>query len=193
MHYILMLIKQETNRKVFMKNRKISLGIIDGVEYVKYIPTLFCHYDKCYSTDEQPEYWNLLSHKLRMCVELIRNQYFVIYCLHHRHVIGHAVVSRGGNFADSTDNDIVIGPIWISPLYRSNGYGTKLIKNILENLSIEYRFAYEFISPSNAASIRTVEKCGYEFLGNGTRTGIFKELKMDASGNWQVFRYTKRK
>ena len=98
-------------------------------------------------------------------------------------VIGHLVVGRGGSrLAMSTKHDIVIGPIWVVPSQRSNGYASKGINFILHNLGVDYDYAYEYIEKLNSPSIRTVQKTALSLSVSVENMGCLKLFVPAAMG-----------
>ena len=124
-----------------------------------------------------------------MTRELYKSRYQVIYMVKNHAVIGHLVVGRGGSrIAMSTKRDIVIGPIWVVPSQRSNGYASKGIHFILHNLAIDFDYAYEYIEKVNTPSIRTVQKNGFEFVNECGEYGPFKVIRPCSGGHLNVYR-----
>lgn len=162
----------------------------DGIGYFLYKPNIFRIYAKCYSRDEKPPYFSRVIHHIRMIRELLFAHYVVIYLKKEDHIVGHLVVGRGGTrIAMSNKNDIVIGPIWIVPSERGNGIASKAIYHVLHSLGFDYVYAYEYIDRSNIASIRTVEKNGFEFVSNCTECGVMRTIKESDFGSTLVYRY----
>jgi RimJ/RimL family protein N-acetyltransferase len=151
---------------------KELIETIDGIDFLKFTPTVMRHYDKCYKEGEEPDYWRTKTHWFRMLLLLLRKKYEVIYLKRGEQILGHFVITKGGNFADSKSDDIIIGPIWINPVLRKQGIGTKGLNVILHRLDINYRSAYGNISPANLASIRIFEKNGFKYIGKAVRTGL---------------------
>lgn len=131
-------------------NELLFLKEIDDLRYYSFHPSICRIYYPCYKGNEIPPYFTRLVHRIRMIRELYKSQYQVIYMVKNHAVIGHLVVGRGGSrLAMSTKHDIVIGPIWVVPSQRSNGYASKGINFILHNLGVDYDYAYEYIEKLN--------------------------------------------
>lgn len=170
-------------------NDLVFIKSIDEIDYLSYKPTLTHLYFDCYSDDEKPPYFSRIVHHIRMTREMIFAKYQVIYMRKNDKIVGHLVVSRGGTrIAESTKDDIVIGPIWITPSQRGKGLGSKGINDVLHNLGFSYKYAYEYIEDTNVASIRTVEKNGFSSLGKCKEYGILKTIKPCESGNIILYR-----
>lgn len=147
-----------------------------------------------YPDENHPPYERRLTHKIRMMFEYLRGGgYSVFYIVLDGDVAGHIVVARGGRrLAVSKEEDVVLGPIFISPNVRGRGLGTAAIQVILNELNLEYNYAYEFIKDGNIASIRTAEKNGYQFIGRAKESGIMRRLVMHSDGSWLIYRYSRK-
>lgn len=170
-------------------DNKSFLESVDDIEFLLYKPSLFHLYDSCYSDENTPPYMSRIIHRVRMVRELILSHYQVIYMRKNGQIIGHLVVGRGGSrIAESNQKDIVIGPIWVIPSERSRGYASKGIQYILQAYHGSYRYAYEYIEKENTASIRTVEKNGFEFVYECNEYGLLKKIKPCSGGHLVVYR-----
>lgn len=139
--------------------RLTFVGTYGDVEFYKYSPSLLKPYYTDYPQESHPDYEKHTAHKIRMLLEYIFGGYSVYYMFSDGEVAGHIVIANGGRrLTVSTKEDVVLGPIFISPDMRGRGFGTLGIKTLLNDLELEYRYAYEFIAESNIASIRTAEK-----------------------------------
>lgn len=177
-----------------LKHKRMRfVGNFDDIDFYEYSPSLFSPYYMDYPQENHPHYEKHLAHKIRMMLEKIRGGYRVFYMFSDGCVVGHIVVANGGRrLKVSTKSDIVVGPIFISPSVRGNGIGTIGIRVVLNELNLEYSYAYEFIAQDNIASIRTVEKNGYEFLMKAKEQGLMKNLVECEDGDFVVYRYTKK-
>ena len=161
----------------------------DEIKYYEFSPSLFMLYYGCYDDNEKPEYFSRMIHKIRMTIQLLMGGYKVYYMYVDNKVVGHLVVAPGGSrLPQSNKNDIVIGPIWICPNQREKGLGTKGISAVLNELSISYEYAYEFIAKDNIASIRSVEKNEYELLGTAKESGLLRKISLSENGEWLLYR-----
>ena len=162
---------------------------IDGIDYYIYKPSLFGLYYDCYSGNEVPPYFSRLIHKIRMIRELYESNYQIVYREKDKKIVGHLVIGRGGSRIEmSTTNDIVIGPIWVVPNERSHGYGSRGIRFILDEMNVNYNYAYEYIEKDNIPSIRTVEKNGFDFVDDCNEYGLFKVIRPCEEGHLKVYR-----
>lgn len=176
-----------------LKNKRVTfLGRYSDVDFYRYKPSLFKPYYMDYPAEDHPNYEGRLVHKIRMMMEYLRGGYEVIYMVVDGKVVGHLVIANGGRrLAISEKEDIVLGPIFVSPDWRGKGIGTIGIRTVLRDLDIPYRYAYEFIKDGNIASIRTVEKNGYQFVCRAEEKGLLKNLITCPEGSFIVYRYTK--
>lgn len=168
----------------------IPLGEYEGIEFYRYSPTLFQPYFADYPVQDHPPYETHVAHRVRMMLEYLRGGYSVIYMAKNGKVLGHLVVARGGRrLKISSQEDIVIGPIFVSPDLRGKGIGTIGIRAVLKEIGLQYRYAYEFIKDDNTASIRTVEKSGYVFVERAKESGPMKNIVVSQYGDYLIYRY----
>ena len=166
------------------------LGEYEGIVFYEYSPSLLRPYYMDYPKKDHPPYETRVVHKIRMMLEFILGGYSVIYMVCEGVVLGHLVIARGGRrLAVSTPEDVVVGPIFVSPELRGKGIGTAGIRVVLTELGLKYRYAYEFIKCDNLASIRTVTKNGYVFVGHVRERGLLKKLVECPDGDYVVYRY----
>lgn len=169
------------------------VGTYLNIDFYNYSPSLIRPYYMDYPQENHPHYEKHLAHKIRMVLEYIRGGYSVYYMASDSEIVGHIVVASGGRrLKVSTKKDIVVGPIFISPSLRGKGIGTIGISVILNELDLQYKYAYEFIAEDNIASIRTVEKNGYSFVGRAKEVGLLKNLVEADNGDYVVYRYSKK-
>ena len=70
-------------------------------------------------------------------------------------------------------DDLQIGDTWTQPEYRGQGLATFAIQKIAEAFRKPGRTFWYVVEQENRASIRAVEKAGFEMLGEGNRTKRF--------------------
>ena len=162
---------------------------IEGISYYRFIPS----FGKWYYTD-YPEYNPpTFSHAVRMCLEYIQAGYEIIYMKSENKILGYIVSVNGGSrLRCSKSDDIVLGPIYIQAEHRGKGIGTRGIHAVLTQLGIPFHYCYEYIKPSNFASIKTVEKNGFEKIGYGNETGFTKRIHLNQNGGggtYIIYRY----
>jgi len=173
-----------------MKRDKLLFLIEEeGIKYYKYIPKLFAWYYRNY-----PEYEKItIPHFFRMLIEYFNGGYRVYYLKSSEDgMLGYIVVASGGRrLTCSSKEDIVLGPIWICPNQRGKGYATKGIFLVLHELEKTYKAAYEYIRETNIASIKSVEKNNYTFIGRAKEKGFLRKVYMDNEGELLVYKYLK--
>lgn len=169
------------------------LKTVGGLEVYLFTPTLIHQYFyKAYPSEERPPYQKRIIHLIRMIIEYLRCRYKVFYFKMNGEFCGNVVVTRGGGrVKDSKKTDIVLGPIWVCPSCRNMGIGTKMINIVLNDLDIDYEYAFEFISNDNFASKKTVEGNGYSFYGFCVERGLLKTLERSENGTYSLYRYSK--
>ena len=156
------------------------------IDFYKFKPSLFKHYFMDFPKDQWPNYFSTVRHHLRMMVELIRAGYEVIYLCNSSDIV---VVSKGGGkIKCSSVDDIIIGPIWTCPKYRSKRYASLGINMIINKLGYKFNYAWEFIDINNTPSIRTVEKNNFEKVGFGRETKIFSDIILADTGTVYIYR-----
>ncbi len=107
-------------------------------------------------------------------------------------VVGYCVVTPGGRrLKKSTPDDIVLGPYYIAPEYRGNGYAKELIKMTLSHCGYEYRYAYDWIDKNNVGSIKASEACGFKECGRLNVVGLFRRLVETENGSDIIYRYAR--
>lgn len=165
-----------------------TVATVDGIRYALYKPRGFRWYYSGYPEYRKPTF----KHAVRMFIERLRGGYHVWYMLDAEsgRVCGYLVVARGGRrLSCSSRQDIVIGPVWICPALRGKGLGTKGIRAVLLDLGERYRYAWEYIKTHNIASIRSVEKNGFERFSFGRESRWFRTVWTAASGQDVIYRY----
>lgn len=177
-----------------MKNKRMFyLGEYGKLDFYRYKPSLTRPYFSDYPKAAHPPYEKRWVHKIRMMTEYLRGGYDVFYIVRDNDVLGHIVVAPGGRRVKlSKKDDIVVGPIYISPSERGKGVGTAAIRVVLDELGLKYSYAYEFIAADNVASLRTAEKNGYILVGRAKERGVMKNLVESPNGDYLIYRYAKK-
>ena len=173
-----------------IRNDLLYVKTVDGIEYYNFKPTIGKWYYKNY-----PGYTkHSLSHNIRMFIEYLEGGYEIFYMVRAGEgggILGYLLVARGGRrLKCSSIDDIVLGPIWVKPDLRKQGIASKGISAVLHNLDITYRYAYEYIQPTNISSIRTVEKNHFDLYGSGSSKGLMKRIENDGSKEFLIYRYS---
>ena len=98
------------------------------------------------------------TRRIRLMLEyLSEGQYKVYYLKVNQTIVGYNVFAIGGRrLKCSTRNDLVSGPLFISPEYRRLGYATILKKMIIKYCCSGYNYIYSWIDKNNIASIKSL-------------------------------------
>lgn len=173
-------------------NKKLKfVKTVGDLSFFEYVPSLLEPYYSNYPEEDHPFYEKRLIHKIRMILEFLQGGYRVFYIVKGLEIVGHIVVTNGDRrLTVSKKDDIVLGPIFISPRFRGQGIGTMGITTVLNQLNLDYQYAYEFIKNDNIASIRTVEKNGYIFICYAREKGLLKKLVECSNGDFSIYRYS---
>lgn len=133
--------------------------------------------------------------RLRFLYEYIHKRHYKVYYLAiYQEFVGYCVVSPGGRrLWVSKKNDIVLGPYFVLPQYRGNGYAKILVSMTLMHCSYDYKVAYDWIHYSNYASIKTSEACGFQFEGSRLNiVGLTRRILPKENGEYSIFIYKKQ-
>lgn len=75
---------------------------------------------------------------------------------------------------DKDDDKLTINPLIINPKYQNHGYGTRIIKDLIDNINIiipnHNSVLFACIDLKNIASVKAFTKCGFiqkEILADG--------------------------
>lgn len=63
-----------------------------------------------------------------------------------------------------SDDFLVLGNIYVKPLYRGKGYGEIVVRALLEVAQYKHKIPYLFVSSDNANAISLYEKLGFDTL-----------------------------
>ena len=165
------------------------LKTIDGIDFYLFQPKWFRWYYRKY-----PEYERItVAHFIRMMIEYLESGYSIYYLAQKQKILGYiCVVKNSKRLKCVQAGDIVLGPIWVNPKERGFGFGCKGISAVLHGLGMEYQNAYEFIQKNNYASIRTVEKNGFQLIGQACFYGPLKRVRLCENGTMYVYQYTRQ-
>ena len=135
-----------------------------------------------------------LVRRFRFLFEYLRKgSYKVYYLSKNEEIVGYCVtVLGGGRLTISTEKDIVLGPYYVDPIYRSLGYAKVLVQMVLKYCSFDYEYAFDWIHKSNIASIKTSEACGMYVDGKLDVVGKFRRLVPNENGAYLIYKYKKQ-
>lgn len=128
--------------------------------------------------------------RIRLLDEYLRKGHYKVYYLAIDGVlVGYNVLSPGGRrLSFSTSDDIVTGPVFIDPAYRSKGYNKLMKRLCYANCSYDYQYVYGWVDKTNIPSIKSVEKMGFEKVGEVNVVGLRHKLEPAENGACIVYR-----
>ena len=135
----------------------------------------------------------MMIRRLRFLKEMLSGEYREYYLADGDMLVGYCVVAPGGRrLTISTKYDVVLGPYFVAPEHRGNGYAKVLVRMALQNCSYNYRNAYDWIHKENYASIKTTEACGFVQEGHKLNVvGRTRKLVLDDNGSYLIYKYTR--
>ena len=150
----------------------------------EYIPTLFSPF---YCSMEPMRF----VRRIRLMDEYLKKGHYKVYYLAiDGTIVGYNVLSPGGRrLSFSGPNDIVSGPAFIDPNYRSKGYNRLMKRLCFDNCSYDYDYVYNWVDKSNIPSIKSVEKMGFEKVGEVKVIGLRHKLVPAENGTCIVYRF----
>ena len=167
------------------KNDRMTLIREDGgLSFYEYRPTpfrlLYRHFEKM-----------TLSRRIRLLLEYFaKGKYKVFYLLKDGVPVGPCVVAAGNRrLKMSSQEDIVLGPYFVDPAFRGNGYAKLLISAVLRDGGLSYRYAYDYIKKSNIPSIKATLANGFTLCGELDIEGFFHKLTEREGGDYNIYRY----
>lgn len=110
---------------------------------------------------------------------------YKIHLLYKENRLAHysVVLPKYYRFPFMDEYDIEIGPCWTDSQYRGLGLYPAVLQKILETFSKYKKNAWIFCENDNKASIRGIEKAGFEFIGEGRKT---KPLGLSILGRYKI-------
>ena len=131
--------------------------------------------------------------RFRFWKEMLSGGYRVYYLADGDTLVGYCVVAPGGRrLAISTKHDVVLGPYFVAPEHRGNGYAKVLVRMTLQSCSYNYKNAFDWIHKDNYASIKTTEACGFVQEGHKLNVvGWTRKLVLDDNGSNVIYKYTR--
>jgi len=92
---------------------------------------------------------------------------------------GDTLIHRSGifppyfRFPFMSQNDLQIGDTWTHPDYRGQGLATYTVLRIIDEYLTSHRCLWYLVSSNNKASIRVIEKSGFQMVAYGKRKKRF--------------------
>lgn len=156
-------------------------------ELYEYCPTM----NNLFGIDFKPH--SALT-RIRFIIELVKWGGYKVYYLKIKNtIIASCIVSNGINprYWFACENDVIVGPYYVSPKFRGMGYSHILLKLILEKMSLNYTYAFDYIHVDNIQSIKATEKAGFEFYAKVDISEITHRIRKNDKGDYLVYRYRK--
>ena len=103
----------------------------------------------------------------------VLNGYYVYYETDADKMMGYCFLKRNylRKYAFLQKQDVLINPYFVSPEYRGNGLGGKLIKAAISDSETSWKTVYAVVKEENMPSIRTLEKLGFQKVGCSDKKG----------------------
>lgn len=103
---------------------------------------------------------------------IFRNHYSGVLSIRDGDRVAHRslVTAPWYRFPDMDRLDLQIGDVWTDPHYRGRGLATQAIGLILDRWQGHFASIWYIVDETNIASIRVIEKSGFNLAGRGCRT-----------------------
>jgi len=157
----------------------------DRFSYFEYKPTIF-----------KPFYIEMEPYSFRERIRFLLAYfvgYKVYYMMEGTEYIGYCVIERSGNgrYRFMGKKDIIVGPIFIDEKFRGRNYAGTLNHVVLDDLGLNYNYAWNYIDKINFESGKAAPKAGFEFFSDAVIKGIGRKLILVErnTGNFWVMRY----
>lgn len=141
-------------------------------EIYQYSPTLF-----------KPFYVELekvsLRRRIRFMIAFFVG-YSVFYLVKDGRYAGYCLVQSGkdSRYKFATENDIIVGPYYISEQYRGQKLSIELLKFILNDSDLNYNNAYDYIDKENLPSLKASKAVGFKHMTDANVTKYTRRLKI---------------
>lgn len=134
-----------------------------------------------------------IAYRIRCILEYFVG-YMVFYIKCQDEWAGYCIVSNGRNFRYHfcTADDITFGRYFISPVFRGKSLGVKMLKEVLDNMSLEYSKAYAYVHRGNKASHATVLKIGCVPIDHFDKVGKLRRIVPNQDGKYTLYCYEKQ-
>lgn len=91
-----------------------------------------------------------------------------------------------------TEEDITIEFLYVDPVYRGKRYSIDILRLVLDNTDIKYKYAYAWIKEQNIPSWRAFEHMGFEQIGNIMVSRWLRRIEILPEGKTGSRLYRKR-
>lgn len=131
-----------------------------------------------------------LKRRVRM-VQAYFSGYKVYYLRKNGDYIASCLVQSGRDkrykFAD--ENDIMVGPYFVSEEHRGRKYSITLLNLVLKHAEFKYKNAYDYIHEDNKPSIKASEAVGFKLFRRAILSKYTRSINLDSSGDYMIFKY----
>lgn len=109
-----------------------------------------------------------------------------LYCLRDHGELVHTsyVIPKCYKFPFLDKADYEIGPCMTYPLFRGKGYYPMMLRYICSTVGVQYTTFYMIVDEGNSASIKGIEKAGFERCGEIKVTKFTKRYVIKAKNNY---------
>ncbi len=169
-------VTESKRMRLLWKKEDLSLYIYDPTPF----RLLYRHFERM-----------TVPRRVRLLLEYFaKGKYRVFYLAKDGVPVGHCVVAPGNRrLKTSGKEDIVLGPCYVDPAFRGNGYAKLLIGAALHDGGLSYRYAYDYIKKSNIPSIKATLANGFAPCGELDIEGFFHTMIERESGAYNIYRY----
>lgn len=130
--------------------------------------------------------------RIRFFLEiLLWGGYKVYYLKEENAFVASCIVSYGRNrrYFFAEPEDIIVGPYYVAPNYRGRGLSVYILKLVLNNTSISYKVAWDYIFNSNIPSIKASERVGFKKEMVISISEITHKMKINDKGKYSVYKF----
>ena len=109
-------------------------------------------------------------------------------------VLGCAMFANGGSYRYpfASKKDLICGPYYTVPEYRNQGIA-RLLSDVIDNYESEYDTIWAHIWHTNAASVKCMEKVGFQYAGRLRTKGLLQKCIPDENGGLILVKKTNPK
>lgn len=159
----------------------------DNLVLYEYTPTVL-----------RPFFINMEPLSLKRRVRMLQayfSGYKVYYLRQNDDYIAYCLVQSGRDnrykFAD--ENDIMVGPYFVSEKYRGQKLSITILNLILKHTDFKFQNAYDYIHEDNVPSIKASEAVGFQLLSRATLSKYTRAIKLTQNGDYLIFKYESNK
>lgn len=115
--------------------------------------------------------------RARLLLRVFRG-YFVYYQTDKDKLVSYCFLKRNylHKYSFLKKDDVLINPYFVSPMYRGQGLGGKLIQTAMEDSNKCWKTVYAVVKEDNLPSIRTLEKLNFHRIGYSDKQGWSHKL-----------------